>query len=171
MPAKKKAAPAKKKPPPASKVKLDVGDKAPSFTLAGTDGATHGLVKGKPTVVYFYPRDDTPGCTTEACDFRDNMARIAKTGAVVYGVSRDSMASHDKFKAKYKLPFTLLSDPDLAVHSAWGAWGEKVMYGKKVLGVIRSTFLVDKSGKIARAWPKVKVAGHVDDVIGAIEAL
>ena len=161
----------KKVMPKASTVKLEEGDKAPALNLDGTDGAKHKLVKGTPTVVYFYPRDDTPGCTTEACDFRDNMARITKTGAVVYGISKDTLASHDKFKAKHKIPFTLLSDPDLTVHSAYGAWGEKVMYGKKVLGVIRSTYLVDKNGKIAKAWPRVKVAGHVDAVIEAIEAL
>lgn len=167
MAAKKKAA-AKAKPA-ASKVKLEVGDAAPEFSLPGDDGKDHALTKGKPVVVYFYPRDDTPGCTREACDFRDNMARLSKK-ATVYGVSKDSLKAHDKFKQKYNLNFTLLSDEDLAVHRAYGAWGEKVMYGKPVLGVIRSTYLV-KDGKIAAAWPKVKVDGHVDAVMKAIDAL
>ena len=161
---------AAKKKPKASTVKLEVGDKAPAIKLPGDDGKEHALPKGKAVVVYFYPRDDTPGCTTEACDFRDNMARIGKK-AVVYGVSKDKLAAHDKFKAKYQLNFTLLSDEDLVAHIAYGAWGEKVMYGKPVLGVIRSTFLVGPNGKLAKIWPKVKVAGHVDDVIAALEAL
>lgn len=175
MAAKKKAA-AKPKPkkilPPASQVKLEEGDKAPAFKLPGDDGETHALAdhKGKPVVIYFYPRDDTPGCTVEACDFRDNMARLSKK-AVVYGVSKDSLASHGKFKAKHKLNFALLSDEDLAAHQAYGAWGEKVMYGKPVLGVIRSTYLVGADGKIKKAWPRVKVAGHVDAVMEAINAL
>ena len=170
MPAKKKkaaAAPKKKLPPP-SKVKLAEGDAAPSFKLPGDDGKEHALGSGV-TVVYFYPRDDTPGCTTEACDFRDNMARLSKK-ATVYGVSKDSLAAHARFKTKYNLNFTLLSDDALEVHRAYGAWGEKIMYGKPVVGVIRSTYLV-KNGKIAKAWPKVKVAGHVDAVMAAIDAL
>jgi peroxiredoxin Q/BCP len=170
--AKPKEAKSKKVVPPASKVKLDVGDSAPDFSLPGDDGAVHSLksAKGKPVVVYFYPRDDTPGCTREACDFRDNMARLSKK-ALVYGVSKDSLKSHDKFKQKYNLNFTLLSDEGLDVHRAYGAWGEKVMYGKPVLGVIRSTYLVGKDGKIAAAWPKVKVEGHVDAVMKAIDSL
>lgn len=171
MPAKKKAAvkSAAKVPPP-SKVKLVEGNKAPALSLPGDDGATHSLAqhKGKAVVVYFYPRDDTPGCTTEACDFRDHLKQLA---AVVYGISRDSLASHAKFKAKHQLNFTLLSDEDLAAHVAWGAWGEKLMYGQKTVGVLRSTYLVGPDGTIARAWPKVKVAGHVDAVRAAILAL
>jgi peroxiredoxin Q/BCP len=121
--------------------------------------------------VYFYPRDDTPGCTTEACDFRDNMARLTAKGAVVLGVSRDSLKSHAKFKAKHSLNFPLLADEDLAMHRAYNAWGTKNMYGKEVEGTIRSTFLIDGKGVLRAAWTKVKVAGHVDAVLTALEAL
>ena len=150
---------------------IDEGNKAPAFSLAGDDGKTHKLAdhKGKRVVLYFYPRDLTPGCTTEACDFRDNLARIGKTGAIVYGVSKDSLASHAKFRDKHDLNFTLLSDPDLRAHKAYGAWGEKTMYGKKTEGVIRSTFLIDESGKLAKVWRHVKAAGHVDRVLQALE--
>lgn len=180
QPKKKTKTAAKKKPaaksaakaglPPPSTVMLRAGDVAPAFSLEGDDGKTHSLAqhKGTPVVVYFYPRDDTPGCTTEACDFRDNMQRVTAKGAVVYGVSRDSLAAHAKFKGKYNLNFTLLSDPSLATHVAYGAWGEKIMYGQKTIGVVRSTFLVGRDGKIAKVWPKVKVPGHVDDVIAAL---
>jgi peroxiredoxin Q/BCP len=184
-PAKKaaKKAPAKKtaKKAPAQKTAKTeqtmtttlAGAAAPGFRLQGDDGKTHDLQdhKGAPVVIYFYPRDDTPGCTVEACDFRDNMARAQKAGAVVYGVSRDSLKSHEKFKAKYNLNFTLLSDPDLTVHKAYGAWGKKVMYGKEVEGTIRSTFLIDGKGVLRQAWPKVKVDGHVDAVLAALAAL
>lgn len=158
--------------PAPSTVALKVGDTAPGFSLEGDDGQTHTLAQhaGTPVVVYFYPRDDTPGCTTEACDFRDNLQRATAHGAVVYGISRDSLAAHAKFKSKYNLNFTLLSDPTLATHVAYGAWGEKVMYGQKTVGVIRSTFLVGKDGKIAKVWPRVKVQGHVDDVLTALAA-
>ena len=169
---KKKAAPKKTLPPPA-KSQPEAGDKAPAFKLPGDDGKTHSLAdhKGTPVVVYFYPRDDTSGCTKEACGFRDSLARATKKGAVVYGVSRDSLQSHDKFRKKFALNFTLLSDQDLSVHCGYGAWGEKVMYGQKVTGVIRSTYLIGKDGKVARAWPRVKVDGHVDAVMDAIDAL
>ena len=155
---------------PTMNTSLAVGAAAPGFHLAGDDGKTHDLLdhKGAPVVIYFYPRDDTPGCTVEACDFRDNMARAQKAGAVVYGVSRDSLKSHEKFKAKYNLNFTLLSDPDLTVHKAYGAWGKKVMYGKEVEGTIRSTFLIDGKGVLRQAWPKVKVDGHVDAVLAGL---
>lgn len=172
--AKKQAKPAKQAPkanvPAPSTVSLRVGDVAPAFSLEGDDGKTHSLAqhKGTPVVVYFYPRDDTPGCTTEACDFRDNMQRVTGKGAVVYGISRDSLAAHAKFKNKYNLNFTLLSDPSLATHVAYGAWGEKIMYGQKTIGVVRSTFLVGTDGKIVKTWPKVKVQGHVDDVLAAL---
>lgn len=148
-------------------------DIAPAFTLRGDDGASHSLADhaGAPVVLYFYPRDDTPGCTIEACDFRDNLARAAANGAVVLGVSKDSLPSHTKFREKYSLNFPLLSDPDLTVHKAYGAWGEKLMYGKPTVGVIRSTFLVGRDGRIARAWPRVKIDGHVDEVLRALEAL
>jgi peroxiredoxin Q/BCP len=167
-----KAKPAKPGLPAPSTMALKVGDTAPAFSLPGDDGQTHTLAQhaGTPVVVYFYPRDDTPGCTTEACDFRDNLQRVTAHGAVVYGISRDSLAAHAKFKSKYNLNFTLLSDPSLATHVAYGAWGEKIMYGQKTVGVIRSTFLVGKDGKIAKVWPRVKVQGHVDDVLHALAA-
>jgi thioredoxin-dependent peroxiredoxin len=177
----KKAAPRKAAPksagkaglPPPSSVRLEAGDPAPAFALPGDDGRTHALAEhvGKPVVVYFYPRDDTPGCTTEACAFRDNLGRAAAKGAVVYGISRDTLKSHEKFRAKYGLTFPLLSDEDLAVHRAYGAWGEKIMYGQPTIGVVRSTFLIGPDGRIARAWPRVKVEGHVDAVMAALEAL
>lgn len=149
------------------------GAVAPLFSLPGDDGAVHTLAEhlGHPVVVYFYPRDDTPGCTIEACDFRDNIARAVAKGAVVLGVSKDSTDSHARFRQKYSLNFPLLSDPELAVHRAYGAWGEKLLYGKPTVGVIRSTFLVGKDGRVARAWPRVKVDGHVDDVLRALDAL
>lgn len=152
---------------------LKVGDSAPAFELVGDGGVTvrSSELAKKPYVIYFYPRDNTPGCTTEACDFRDNFARIEAAGVRVFGVSKDSVKSHDGFKAKYELPFTLLSDPDKTLHAAYGAWGTKMMYGKEVEGTIRSTFLVDKKGRIAAAWPSVKVKGHVDEVLAAIDAL
>jgi peroxiredoxin Q/BCP len=149
------------------------GKKAPAFTLAGSDGARHKLGDhvGKRVVLYFYPRDMTPGCTVEACDFRDNLARLERAGAVVYGVSKDSIASHEKFRDKHALNFVLLSDPDLAVHKKYGAFGKKSMYGKETEGVIRSTFLIDDKGKVAKAWRHVKAKGHVDKVLAALEAL
>ena len=150
-----------------------LGVAAPAFSVAGNDGTTHSLAsyKGKPVVLYFYPRDDTPGCTIEACDFRDNMARATAKGAVVLGVSRDTIKSHDKFTTKFNLNFPLLADEDLAVHRAYDAWGTKNMYGKQVEGTIRSTFLIDAKGVLRQSWRKVKVAGHVDAVLAALEAL
>jgi len=152
---------------------VEEGEKAPAFNLSGDDGKKHKLTdhKGKRVVLYFYPRDLTPGCTTEACDFRDNLGRIKKAGAVVYGVSKASLASHDKFRDKHDLNFTLLSDPDLGAHKAYVAWGEKTMYGKKTQGVIRSTFLIDEKGKLAKVWRHVKAKGHVDKVLEALEEL
>ncbi|MCA9518195.1 MAG: peroxiredoxin [Myxococcales bacterium] len=152
---------------------LDAGDKAPAFDLP-TDGGgrlSAADLAGKPYVLYFYPRDNTPGCTTEACDFRDNFARVEAAGATVVGVSKDSVKSHDKFKTKFELPFRLVSDEDLSLHRAYGAWGKKMMYGKETEGTIRSTFLVGADGKIAKAWPKVSVKGHVDKVLEALAAL
>ena len=152
---------------------LQVGDAAPAFELEADGGGTvssRALAK-KPYVIYFYPKDNTPGCTQEACDFRDSFARIEAAGVRVFGVSKDSVKSHDGFKAKYALPFTLLSDPDKSLQLAYGAWGTKKMYGKEVEGTIRSTFLVDKAGRIAAAWPKVSVKGHVDQVLEAIAKL
>jgi peroxiredoxin Q/BCP len=152
---------------------IEEGKKAPAFSLKGDDGKTHKLAEhsGKRLVLYFYPRDMTPGCTTEACDFRDNLKRIEKAGAVVYGVSRDSLTSHEKFREKHDLNFVLLSDPELETHKAYGAWGDKSMYGKKTEGVIRSTFLIDENGKLAKVWRNVRAKGHVDKVVEALAAL
>jgi peroxiredoxin Q/BCP len=149
------------------------GAPAPAFSLAGDDGQVHSLQthRGRPIVLYFYPKDDTPGCTVEACDFRDHLARATAKGAVVLGVSRDDAKSHQRFRTKFSLNFPLLSDPDLAAHRAYGAWGPKVMYGREVEGTIRSTFLIDGEGVVRAAWPRVKVAGHVDEVLQALEGL
>lgn len=143
------------------------GKKAPDFSLAGSDGKTHSLkdYKGQTVVLYFYPKDDTPGCTKEACGFRDHFKTIAKH-AVLFGVSKDSIASHGKFISKYKLPFTLLSDPDAAVMKAYGAFGEKLMYGKPVMGTIRSTVVIGPDGKVRKHWAAVKNAEeHPSDVL------
>ena len=143
---------------------IQEGKAAPAFTL--TDGAgkkvSLGDFTGKHVILYFYPKDDTPGCTKEACGFRDSWKEIQKLNAVVLGVSADGAESHQKFAAKYKLPFPLLSDPDRKVMEKYGAYGEKMMYGKKVTGVIRSTFVVDEKGKIELAQYNVKATGHVD---------
>ena len=151
----------------------DVGDKAPAFSLEDQAGKTVKLsdFKGKKVVLYFYPKDDTPGCTREACAFRDEHSALQKAGAVVLGVSPDSEASHARFAGKYKLPFPLLADPDHGVSEKYGAWGEKSLYGRKFMGITRSTFLIDGSGKVARVWPKVKVDGHVDQVLEAIREI
>ena len=148
----------------------DVGDKAPAFSLQDQSGKTVKLsdFKGKQVVLYFYPKDDTPGCTKQACAFRDERSALLEAGAVVLGVSPDSEASHAKFAGKYKLPFPLLVDDGHAVSEKYGAWGEKSMYGRKFMGITRSTFLIDGAGKVARVWPKVKVDGHVDEVLEAI---
>ncbi len=146
---------------------LKEGNKAPDFKLPGDDGKTHSLkdYKGKKVVLYFYPKDDTSGCTKEACDFRDNMKRIAKKDTVVIGVSKDSIKSHNKFKDKYDLNFLLLSDEDCKVLEKYGVWQEKSMYGRKYMGVVRSTFIIDENGKIKKIFSKVKVPGHVDEVL------
>ena len=146
------------------------GAPAPDFSLRDHAGKSVSLkdFRGKKVVLYFYPRDDTPGCTREACGFRDNLARVTAKGAVVLGISRDDAESHVKFRAKYDLPFTLLSDESKAVHLAYGAWGKKVLYGKESVGVIRSTILIDEKGKVARVWSPVKVDGHVDEVLAAL---
>ena len=153
-------------------MKLKRGAAAPDFTLPSTTGndITLSDLRGKKVALYFYPRDMTPGCTQEACDFRDNMARLKKAGVEVLGVSKDSLASHEKFRAKEKLPFVLLSDSDNAVAKKWGAFGKKMMYGKPVTGTIRSTFLIDEDGKIAAIWSPVKVKGHVDEVLAAAQS-
>jgi peroxiredoxin Q/BCP len=150
---------------------LTVGTKAPDFKLPSTEGKTVSLkeLKGKKVVLYFYPKDDTPGCTREACDFRDNLARVKSQGALVYGVSKDSIASHDKFREKYELPFPLLSDEGNATAQAYEAFGEKTLYGRKSMGTIRSTYLIGEDGKIAAVWSPVKVDGHVDKVLAALK--
>ena len=147
-----------------------IGDPAPAFSLPSTSGKDVSLsaLRGKRVVLYFYPKDDTPGCTREACGFRDNMARLSGHGAVVLGISRDSIAAHEKFRKKYGLPFELLSDPGASVGKAYGAFGKKMMYGKPVVGTIRSTFLIDEKGRLARIWSPVKVDGHVDAVLRAL---
>ena len=152
---------------------LSVGDKAPSFTMK-TDGngkVSLASLKGKNIVLYFYPKDDTSGCTAEACGFRDDQSAFNKLDAVVIGVSRDSVASHDKFKKKYDLTFQLGSDDTGKVTEDYGVWVEKSMYGKKYMGIERSTFLIDGKGVIRALWRKVKVPGHVDEVKQAIKAL
>jgi thioredoxin-dependent peroxiredoxin len=146
------------------------GAKAPAFTLEAADGGKVSLAdfKGQPVVLYFYPRDDTPGCTLEAQAFRDALPRFKRKKAVVLGVSRDSTASHCRFRDKHGLNFPLLSDPEGKVIQAYGAWGEKNMYGKKSMGILRTTVIIDAAGKVARIFPKVKVAGHAEDVLGAL---
>ncbi len=152
---------------------LKVGDKAPDFTLPTDGGGSISLkeLKGKTVVLYFYPRDDTPGCTAEACAFRDSLPDFSKVEAEVVGISRDSVASHDKFKKKFKLPFPLASDEDGNVTEAYGVWVEKSMYGKKYMGIGRATFLIDGKGVILDIWRKVKVDGHTDEVLKAAKAL
>ncbi len=146
---------------------LEAGQTAPDFTLPASGGQTLSLhdFRGNTVVLYFYPKDMTPGCTTEACDFRDYHPEFAKLGAVVLGISPDDVKSHDKFTAKHELPFPLLADTDHAVAEAYGVWVLKKMYGREYMGVERSTFVIDKDGKIAKVWPKVKVTGHVQDVL------
>jgi len=149
---------------------LKPGDSAPDFS-APTDGGGEVSLKdlrGKKVVLYFYPKDNTPGCTTEACDFRDHQAAFADKNTVVLGVSPDSPKSHDNFKAKHELPFTLVSDKDHQIAEAYGAWQEKSMYGKKYMGIQRSTFVIDEKGKIAEVYGKVRVKGHVEDVLSKV---
>ena len=149
------------------------GKKAPAFTLPSTRGREVSLkdLEGKPVVLYFYPKDDTPGCTQESCDFRDSFARVQSSGAVVLGVSPDSVASHEKFRSKYDLPFDLLSDESHDMLETYDVWKEKNMYGRTFMGVERTTMLIDADGVIRRIWPKVKVKGHVDEVLAALEEL
>jgi len=149
-----------------SDAKLTVGKKAPSFTAPDQDGKSVKLdeYKGQWLVLYFYPNDDTPGCTTEACDFTNGLKDFEKLDAAIVGCSPNSEESHRKFIAKYKLKVRLLSDPSHAVLERYGAWGEKVLYGRKSLGVIRSTALIDPQGKVAHHWPRVKSTGHAEAV-------
>ncbi|WP_420347278.1 thioredoxin-dependent thiol peroxidase [Pelagibius sp.] len=152
---------------------VEVGKKAPNFKMPTDGGGDIALkdLKDHKVVLYFYPKDDTPGCTKEACGFRDAFPNFSKLDAVVIGVSKDSVAKHDKFKAKHDLPFTLASDEDGSVCEAYGTWVEKSMYGKKYMGIERATFLIDEKGVVRGEWRKVKVPGHVDAVLEAAQAL
>lgn len=150
-----------------------LGSPLPTFSLLDDEGrtVTPETLKGCWTVLYAYPKDATPGCTTEACDFRDHWGRVQALGAQVYGISRDSAASHQKFRAKQALPFPLLVDKDAELLRPLGAFGKKVMYGKEVEGILRSTFLVDPAGIVRHVWPKVSVKGHVEEVLGVLSGL
>jgi thioredoxin-dependent peroxiredoxin len=151
-------------------LKLKEGDVAPKFTAATSGGGKISLADylGKNVILYFYPRDDTPGCTKEACAFRDEFAQFKKKGAVIFGVSPDSVKSHDKFVEKFKLPFTLLADEDKKIVEAYGVWGEKSFMGRKYLGVYRVTFLIGADGKIKKIWPTVKPEEHAAEVLAAL---
>lgn len=152
---------------------IDVGQKAPDFSLTSDNGSKVRLrdLRGRPVVLYFYPKDDTPGCTREACAFRDGQTKFEKLGATVLGVSADSVESHSRFRDKFDLNFPLLVDADHAVAEKYGAWREKNMYGKKSMGIQRSTYLIDTAGKVARVWKAVKVDGHDAQVLEALEKL
>jgi len=152
---------------------IEEGQKAPDFKLQADDGTTVKLseLRGSPVVLYFYPKDDTPGCTKEACSFRDRGRELEKAGAKVLGVSADSVESHVKFRDKFKLNFRLLADVDHKVAEKYGAWREKNMYGKKSMGIVRSTFVIDGEGKVAQVWKAVKVDGHDEAVIEAVKEL
>jgi thioredoxin-dependent peroxiredoxin len=168
---KPKAAPkATAAPKPKASAGLGEGDKAPSFSLPDETGATvsSASLSGKPYVIYFYPKDDTPGCTKEACDFRDNLRAFNSQKVRVLGVSPDDPKRHAKFKEKYGLTFTLLSDTEKQLISAYGIWIKKLNYGREYMGVQRSTFIIDKTGKIAKAWHGVRVPGHVETVLAAL---
>jgi peroxiredoxin Q/BCP len=152
---------------------IEPGEKAPAFTLTADDGQKARLadLAGAPVVLYFYPKDDTPGCTKEACAFRDLKGELQKLGAKVFGVSTDDVDSHVQFRDKYGLNFPLLADPDHAVAEKYGAWREKKMYGNKSMGVQRSTYLIDREGKVARVWKRVQVDGHDQQVLEALREL
>ena len=151
---------------------LKVGDKAPQFTLPSGDGKNLSLkdFRGKKVVLYFYPKDDTPGCTSEACSFRDNLGRVKRKGAVVLGISADSVDSHKKFIKKYDLPFPLLSDESKEILKAYDVWKQKSFMGRKFMGIERTTFIIDEEGNILRIFSKVKVEGHTDDVLDALSS-
>ena len=150
---------------------LDIGNKAPNFSAPSDTGETYSLkdMKGKKFVLYFYPKDDTSGCTTEACGFTENIKTFNKSGVTILGVSKDSLESHKKFRDKYGLKFPLLSDTNGKIYEAYGTWIEKSMYGKKYIGIDRSTFIIGEDGKIIALWRKVKVAGHIEDVLEALK--
>jgi peroxiredoxin Q/BCP len=149
---------------------LQEGTMAPDFRLPADGGGEVSLsdYRGKKVVLYFYPKDDTPGCTTEACNFRDDYSQLLAAGAAVVGISPDTVQSHDKFKSKYSLPFALLSDADHQVAETYGAWGEKKMFGKTYEGVLRSTFIIDEEGKISKVFAKVKPKNHSEEVLAAL---
>ena len=152
---------------------IDVGKKAPAFTLNDQDGKTHKLsgYAGRPVVLYFYPKDDTPGCTKESCEFRDNLPKFRKSKAAVFGVSILDEASKKKFADKFDLNFPLLADADHAVAEKYGVWQEKSLYGRKFMGIVRTTYLIGADGKVARRWDNVKVDGHAAEVLAAVNAL
>jgi peroxiredoxin Q/BCP len=149
---------------------LKAGDPAPEFSLPSGDGETVSLraLRGRKVVLYFYPKDDTPGCTKEACSFRDNISRLKRTGAALFGVSPDTAASHRKFTEKYELPFPLLSDAEKEVAKVYGVWKEKSFMGRKYMGIERTTFIIDEQGRIAHVFPKVKVLGHTEEVLAQL---
>jgi thioredoxin-dependent peroxiredoxin len=152
-------------------MKIEEGKKAPDFKLACDGGETVSLkeLRGKKVILYFYPKDDTPGCTAEACGFRDALPNFKRAKAEVIGISRDSAKSHEKFKTKHKLPFRLACDEDGKVCNAYGTWVEKSMYGRKYMGIERATFLIDEEGVVRNVWRKVRVPGHVEEVLAAAE--
>lgn len=152
---------------------VNVGDAAPDFTLPtdGNGSLSLSELRGKKVILYFYPKDDTPGCTTEACAFRDDYPNFTDIGAEVIGVSKDSTAAHDRFKTKHGLPFPLVSDTEGTLCEAYGVWKEKMNYGKKYMGIERSTFLIDGNGVIRNIWRKVKVKAHAEEVLSAVRAL
>jgi thioredoxin-dependent peroxiredoxin len=152
---------------------IEPGQKAPDFTLAADDGTKVKLSaqQGHPVVLYFYPKDDTPGCTREACAFRDRHAELKKRKAKIFGVSPDGVASHEKFRDKFELNFPLLADPEHQVAEKYGAWREKNLYGKKSMGIQRSTYLIAADGRVARVWKKVSVDGHDAEVLAALDEL
>jgi len=149
---------------------LKVGEKAPDFSLPSTDGRTVSLrdLRGKKVILYFYPKDSTPGCTKEACDFRDNAGRLKRKGATVIGVSADSVKSHEKFSKKYDLPFPLLSDESKEMLRAYGVWREKKFMGRTYMGIVRTTVVIDEAGKIEHVYDEVSVKNHVDEVLGQL---
>ena len=149
---------------------LEVGTKAPDFTLPDQNGNMHSLsdYRGKKVILYFYPKDNTPGCTKQACGFAERYPQFIEKGAVGLGISKDSVASHKKFEEKYGLPFTLLSDPELKVIQAYDVWKEKKNYGKTYMGVVRTTYLIDEEGKIAKAFDKVKAADNPEQMLGEL---
>ena len=151
---------------------LVAGDRAPAFTLTDQDGQTHRLDQyaGRNVVLYFYPRDETAGCTTEACQFRDEHSALQALGAIVLGVSRDDAESHQKFREHHGLPFPLLVDGDAAVSTAYGAWGEREVQGRTSMGMIRSTFLIGPDGRLKHVWPQVRPDGHAEEVRQVLEA-